>query len=371
MTKVVEVLTDSNIGGAGIWVENLLLEMEDDLDMTIIMPNESLLYDRLKLIENVQLMTVQGIKDRSFSLGSIWTFWKLFKGLKPDVVHCHASLSARVAAKLLPGIYIVNSRHCVEPISKNPYKAKLKNWVNRTFSHKIHAVSKGVRDNLLAEGVPLKQIVAVDNGVKLLEPVPDSELEALADKYGTRGKKVIGFVGRLEEVKGPMDLVTIGLVLKASMDEPWMMLIAGTGGLEEPLKDAVKKAELEENVRVLGFVDRPAELYNLMDVCINTSRSEAISLTLLEAMTLKVPVMAYDVDGLDQVVIEDKNGWLMKPFEAKKYGEQLAELLKDDAKRAAFGDYAYQHVSENFTVQAMADEIYRLYKERKTYENHG
>lgn len=369
MTKVIEVLTDSNIGGAGIWVENLLSVIDPSFEMTVVLPEDSLMYKRLNKIKGIRLITLPGIKDQSFSLKGIWHFWRLFGRLKPDVVHSHASLSARIAAKLRPGIYIVNTRHCVEPSSNSRYKSMLKSKMNQGLSHKIHAVSRGVKENLLAEGVPEVQIVAIDNGVRSIKPLPAAECKVVAERYGVINKKVIGYVGRLEPVKGPMDLVKIGLYLKDHMDEPWTMLIAGTGQLAIALQEAIRAENLEDKLKVLGFVEAPSQLYNLMDVCINTSRSEAISLTLLEAMSLRVPVMAYDVDGLDQVVIEGENGYLITPFDTEAYGEKLIKILKNKSLSKDFGDKAYEHMRANFTIEAMAIEIQKLYKERQSYEN--
>ena len=113
MIKLIHVITDTNIGGAGVWVLNFLKAYDKEkYDVGVAVPCNSLLAPKISEL-GVKVFEIAHIADKSFSKEGIREFIKLFKEQKPDIVHCHASLSARIASKKL-GIKTVNTRHCLE-----------------------------------------------------------------------------------------------------------------------------------------------------------------------------------------------------------------------------------------------------------------
>lgn len=367
--KVVHILTDTNIGGAGVWLERALRQLGDDFEVTVLLPPRADIHDSIAAIPGVAVREVAHIADQSFSMAGTVALYKHLKKIKPQVVHTHASLSGRMAAKLCSGTFIVNSRHCVEPVNKG-LKKWLKNLANTHLSHRIIAVSHGVYDNLIASGVPKEKVVLIANGVDvtMFDEAPDKE--GAKASYGVEDALTIGYVGRLAEVKGPLFLADILLEVQARTDRKVVMLIAGQGPLEGALREAMSKRQLSGHVQYLGYVKDTGSLYRAMDVCVNTSRSEAISLTLLEAMAAGVPVMAFDVDGLDQVIKEGENGHRIKPFDTKAYGQKLAELLAAEERREAMAAYGHRFVGGTYNITTMIRRLERLYKERNNDEDY-
>ncbi len=165
MSKVVHILTDTNIGGAGVWLKRTLQYIEKDFDITVLIPENSLLKDYLSTLTHCQIIEVPYIGDKSWSLKGVLALHKVLKKLQPEVVHTHASLSGRVAAKVIKNTWCLNSRHCIEPIDRRPVVRRLKNVVNSFLSDRIVAVSHGVYDNLVASGVSKNKLILVPNGV--------------------------------------------------------------------------------------------------------------------------------------------------------------------------------------------------------------
>jgi len=367
--KVVHILTDTNIGGAGVWLQRALRQLGDDFEVTVILPPKADIYDSIQAIEGVTVIEAPYIADQSFSLPGVLSLYKLIRQIRPEVVHTHASLSGRIGAKMVPGTFIINSRHCVEPLSSGLSKW-LKNLANRCLSHKIIAVSDGVYDNLLASGISSEKAILIANGVDVT--MFDGAPVKLAAKkiYKVEDALTIGYVGRLAEVKGPLFLAKILEEVRKNTSLKVRMLIAGQGPLEDQLRKDMDDLGLSDNVQYLGYVKDTGSLYRAMDVCINTSYSEAISLTLLEAMAAQVAVMAFDVDGLDQVIKEGKNGYLIKAFDSKAYGEKLASLLEDKERRDTMAAFGHKFAYETYNIATMIQRLERLYKEKKKYEDH-
>ena len=97
--KIIEVSTDSNIGGAGKCLITLLKNFDyDKLDVKVILPPSSLLKPEIEAL-GIEVIEVEGIAEKSLDFKAIKELKKIFKEEKPDLVHTHASMSARIAAR--------------------------------------------------------------------------------------------------------------------------------------------------------------------------------------------------------------------------------------------------------------------------------
>ena len=115
--KIIEVSTDTNIGGAGKCLITLLENFNYDIfEVKVILPPNSLLKPHIEKL-GIEVIEVQGIAEKSLDLKSIRSLGKIFKREKPELVHTHASMSARIAARHA-GAKVVYTRHSVFPPSK-------------------------------------------------------------------------------------------------------------------------------------------------------------------------------------------------------------------------------------------------------------
>ncbi len=368
MHNVMHILTDSNIGGAGIWLIRVLEAMPKGFKMTVVLPKDSMVKSYIDHLKNVDVIELESITDCSISIKSTYDLYKVIRFVKPDVVHTHASLSGRIAAKICR-VYTLNSRHCIEPVGSG-IVFRLKNWINRLLSNRIIAVSDGVYENLIESHIPKKQIIKLTNGISIEDFKSVLDKEHAKDIYGMGDRVVIGFVGRLAEVKGPMRLPVIMKRLLEITDIPVGMLIAGTGPLAKELAASIESNHLKEQVKLVGFVKKLPPLYQAMDICINTSDSEALSLSLLEAMAASLPVVSYNLNGVNEVVRDGVNGYCVKPYELEAYADVLKRLVEDQTLRSVFGEQGHNIVQEEYSLDHMVTKLARIYKEKEKYEAH-
>ena len=175
MIKVVEVSSDSNIGGAGKCIITFLKYFDrKQFDVSVVLPKNSLLKPEAEAL-GVKVYEMNNLAEKSLDMKAIGSLKKLFKDIKPDIVHTHASMSARIAAKQCR-IKTVYTRHSVfEPsrkISQGPGKA-VNGWINNHTADRIIAVAEAAKDNLTATGVSADKIDVVLNGVEALKPAAD------------------------------------------------------------------------------------------------------------------------------------------------------------------------------------------------------
>lgn len=368
MIKVIQVSSDTNIGGAGKCILTYLKFFDrENFDISCVVPEGSLLVPLMEE-KGVQVFQINSMKDKSFDTKAIKELVKIFKKEKPDIVHAHASMSAKIAAKL-SGCKVVYTRHSVfEPsprISKGIGKA-LSGFANNLTADKIIAVAEAAKDNLTATGVDERKITVLLNGVEPLLEVSPEEKTKLKEKYGVKDdEKVISILARLNVVKGHKVLVDAAKLVKEKGIKA-KFLIAGTGDMEAEIKEQIERENLSDTVLMLGFVKNVSEILNITDIQANCSfGTEATSLALLEGMSLKVPAVVTNYGGNPGVIKDGENGFLVPTHDAEAMAEKLCMLLENKELYEKMQESCERIYKEKFTAEVYAENIEKVYKEIK------
>lgn len=362
MYNIIEVSSDTNIGGAGKCLITLAEHYNKEMfDMTVVLPRNSLLKPHLE-DHGVRIVEVDGIAEKSLDFGSVRSLKQLFKELKPDLVHTHASMSARIAARQY-GAKVVYTRHSVfEPsprISKGIGK-KINGMINNHYADAIIAVAEAAKDNLTATGVSEKKITVILNGVSGLIPDCPSLRSETRARFGVgENDKVVSIVARLEDIKGHDYFIDAAKQFKGRGVK---FLIAGTGSYEEHLKQRVINEDLSDTVIFTGFIRDVERLMNITDIQVNASfGTEATSLALLEGMSLGIPAVVSDFGGNPGVIENGVNGFVVPKKNADAIAEKLKILLEDEEVYAAMREQSAKIFKEKFTAEVMTRNTEQLY----------
>ena len=364
MLKVMQVSSDTNIGGAGKCILTFLKFFDrDKFDVSVVLPEGSLLKNGCTAL-GAKVVEIDAMRDKSFDVKAIKELVKVFKAEKPDIVHAHASMSAKIAAKLC-GIKVIYTRHSVfEPspkISKGIGKF-LSGLANNSTADKIIAVAEAAKDNLLKTGVDEKKIIVLLNGVEPLDKVSEEERSKIKEKFGVADdEKVISIVARLNPVKGHKYFVEAAQKIKEKGLKV-KFLIAGTGEAEESINKQIKELGLEDTVKMLGFLNNVSELMNITDIQANCSfGTEATSLSLLEGMSLGVPAVVTEFGGNPGVIKNGRNGFLVPINDACALAEKIAELVEDEELYKKMQAESLLIYKEKFTAEVYARNIESVY----------
>lgn len=363
MIRILNVISDTNIGGAGRVILNYLgCADKSRFETWAALPRGSLLRPALEGA-GARVLEVEGMADRSYHREDVRALRALVGELRPDLVHTHGCLSGRIAAKGL-GIPVVYSRHSAFPVParlRYPPGRWVNKFLNEHYADRIIAVSPAARDNLTDAGVSPQKITVVMNGVA---PVPRSAPE---ERAGLRralsipaGDVVFGILARLEPYKGHLDLVEAVRRLKGRGG--FTVLVAGTGPFAETLAQAVREAGVEDRLRLLGFRSDVAALLSILDVQLNCSYgTEATSMALLEGMSLGLPTIASDYGGNPYVVEDGETGLLFPARDAAALADAMERLMDAPGEREALGRRAREAYELRFTGQAFAQNIENIY----------
>lgn len=364
MIKVIEVSSDSNIGGAGKCILTFCKHYDRSRFQVIaVLPENSLLKPELGKLE-IPIREVPHLAEKSLDLKAIRHLRRLFQEEKPDLVHTHASMSARIAAKSL-GIPVVYTRHSVFAPSKRlstfPGK-QINGLINNMTADSIIAVAEAAKENLTDTGVSGKKIQVILNGVEPLKDCPTEKIEELRQKYQISPEdKVAVMAARLAEVKGHKYLIEAANILKEKGVKA-KFLIAGTGEMEDKLKKQIEDYGLTDRVHLMGFLEDVTPLMHLMDVQVNCSfGTEATSLALLEGMSIGKPIIASDFGGNPGVVRDGENGFLTPTHNVEILAERLEQLFCDQGIYQKMSNRAKEIYQEQFTAEANTKAIEELY----------
>lgn len=364
MVKVLNIISDSNIGGAGKCVITFLKFFDRKrFAVKVVVPTGSLLKSEIEKL-GIKVIETDGIAEKSLSAEGIRNLKKIIKRTNPDIVHTHGTMSGRIAAKLCHK-KIVYTRHSVFDV--NPRISKgigkiINGKINEFFADRIIAVAEAAKDNLIQSGISDKKITVILNGAEKLKKCSDDEKEASYKRFGiTDNDYVVSIMARLESYKGHKFLLEAVKILKDDKI-PIKAVIAGTGNYEQELKAYAAELGIEKETVFAGFVDDVKGLLAITDVQANASYgTEATSLALLEGMSLGIPAVVSDFGGNPGVIADGENGFIFESKNSTQMAEKLKELYRNSQKYDYMSRKAVEIFNEKFTAGVYAGNIENIY----------
>ena len=366
--KILHVLSDTNIGGAGVVLLNQLKHFDKDKFLIkVILPQNSKLKPE---IENLgyEVIETQNGADKSLDRRTIPEFMRIFKREKPNIVHTHSSMSARIAAKLRKVKTRVFTKHCVEGSSR------LHGIAGNMLSTHVIATDYASREALLQSGVKPKKITVIINGVDPLRTLTDEEKAKTRGEFGIKDSDfVFGITGRLEPIKGQKYFIEAAKIVSEKYDN-CKFVIVGTGGDEDSLKrqtidvglnvgrDALgTPRDIADKVIFTGFLTDISAITNIMDVIVNCSDSETSCLALSEAFSLAKPAIATNGGGNPYMVINGDNGLIVPIRDSEAIAADMETMMIDKDMYSGMSETARKHYLEKFTAEVMTRQLENIY----------
>ena len=365
MIKVVEAISDSNIGGAGIVLLNRLRCIDKSkFSTTVILPRRSMLRKPLEEM-GIKILEI-GKGERSFSLLDLPALFLTVRKLSPDIINSHAWLTSRIAATLAGVKSRVYTRHCSFPVPRI-YRHRTVCLLNRAFfsltSDKAIAVAKVVKEDLVSMGLRPEDISLVVNGACPVRMLKKEEKDQLKKDLKIPQKaRIVSIFARLEVYKDHRTFLNAAKIL-SDTDKRYRFLVVGGGSLLGALKKYAEKLGISHFVRFTGFVEDVAPYMNVTDINVNCSvGTETSSLSLSEGMSLGIPAVASDYGGNPYMVRNGENGYLFEAGNAKALAEKILQLEDSTLyKRLSLG--AKARFDSELNAKAMAKKTEQIYKE--------
>ncbi len=364
--KVLNVITDTNFGGAGRLLVNYLKNFDrQKFEIVVAIPKGSVLTPEITKLGYEVIETEHGA-DKSLDFKSISELTKIIKDLKPDIVHAHASLSSRIAAYIAGVKSRIYTRHCYFDLPKSATtfpRKQISGFINNFLSTEIIAVAQAAKQNLLDTGVDEKKITVIVNGVEPLEELDTMHRsEIRASMNVSNDDFLVGISARLEPVKGHDTFIKAAKLVSEKHDNAKFMIM-GTGTLAESLKEDVEKLGIANKVIFTGLIEDVTGHVNAMDLNINCSYgTETSSLALSEAMSVGKPALATNFGGNPYMITEGVNGYLYPTHDANALAELIMKIMSDASLYKTLSEGARKCYAEKFTANRMTKSLEEIYE---------
>lgn len=287
--------------------------------------------------------------------GTILALTRLLVRLRPAIVHTHDDkplLYGLPAARLAGVPRLIHTHHHGRLPHITSRQERLVAWAGR-WTDRFVCVSRDAAAYLAELGVPRSRLLTLWNGIDL-EQFPFA---------GPRASGPAVVVARLSPEKD-LDTLLRAVPLLAGRCPDFTLEIAGDGPLRSTLEERSRTLGIAGKVRFLGEVRDVAALLERARLFVLPSRTEGISLTLLEAMARGLPVATTAVGGNPEVVADGETGLLVPPADPTLLGEALARLWHDVELRRRFGAAGRQRVERHFDIRKVARRYEDLYDEQ-------
>lgn len=309
---------------------------------------------------NIQVIEIPRKKNKEFA--RLIKLIKLFTTIKPDIVHTYmfpANCYGRIAAIICKVPIIIASERNLPEIGKdkNLYKIFVDKLLVR-FSHGIICNSYKASDLLINKySFNKNKVFTVHNGIN----VSDFYKQRFSNKNNL-SPKVIGTIGRLYPQKNHRLFLDMAkAVLDKSENGNIKFVIVGEGPLKSELKNYSRKLDIENSVVFTGKrIDIP-ELLNNMYIFVMTSLYEGLSNTIMEAMLAGLPVVATDVGGNNELIVNGETGFLCTSNDAIALAEKIIGLINNEGKAKQMGGRGEKRIIDKFGIQRMIKETEGVY----------
>jgi len=298
--------------------------------------------------------------------GRVRALTALFRREMPDVVHLHNFLPqvyGGAAARLARVPAVVATKHGVGR-PRLARSRRLAGWAYQ-LADAIVAVSADARERLLANyGLPPGRVRHIMNGIdtERFRPAGDDREERRGGLPGFTGAPLIGTVCRLLKPKGIRTLLDAFARVTGELPEA-RLVIVGDGPDREGFERRARELALTDEVHFTGMRDDVDAIYPLLDVFVLPSYTEGISLTLLEAASCALPIVATRVGGNPEIIDDGRTGRLVPPRDAEALADGLMEQWREPEKARKIGRAARAEIVERFSLKRMTQDYLALYHE--------
>lgn len=352
------MITKPEIGGAQLHVLELLRYFRRHFEVYLAVGHEGFLTREARnigipvhILPNL-IPPIHPVKD----LRAIAEATKLLRRIRPHLVHAHSSKAGqigRIAARLV-GIPCVFTAHGWAFAEGTSWRRKAiaipSEWLTAGWTSAIITVSES--DRRLAEryGITRKsKVFTIHNGV------PDVPQRAAPE---TVGEPIITMVARFDK---PKDHCTL-LRSLSKIEVPFRLWLVGDGPARPRVENMVRALGLHNHTQFLGMSICVADILSKSHIFVLISNWEGFPLAILEAMRAGLPVIASDVGGVREAVVDGETGYLVPPGDTSVLRDRLTRLLQDPELRRRMGTAGRLRYEAYFTLDQMLKRTHLVYE---------
>ncbi len=359
------IITGLAYGGAETQLVNLATRLKKrgwDVHVVSMLPPQAFAEELAEAgIPLATLNMRRGVPDPR----AVFRLVKILRQWRPDIVHSHmvhANLLARIARMFYKVPVVISTAHNINEGGRLREVAyRLTDFLaDLTTNVSQAAVSRYIQ----VGAAPKNKIIFIPNGIDTCRfQFKQKDRLRLRDEFQLTGKFVWLAVGRFEEAKDYPNLLR-ALKKVVPKRDGVVLLIAGQGTLFEDIKGMAYSLDLDEKIRFLGVRRDIPELMSAADAYVMSSAWEGLPMVLLEAAACELPIVATDVGGNGEIVLDGFNGYLVPPRNPEALASAMLKMMSlSENERGAMGRAGREHIEANYSLDHVVDRWEDLYRD--------
>jgi glycosyltransferase involved in cell wall biosynthesis len=304
------------------------------------------------------------------NLKATTALWRIMHRGNYDIVHTHSSMAGTVGRLAAFAARVPVILHHVHGWALKAGDSRLTQMVHLNlerlcakFTTRLIVVSEADIHTGLAHRIATEEkFTLVYNGIRLERFRQPIDQKQMRRRLGLDPDcSLVGMVGRLDEQKNPMDFIRAAAVVVEAYSDVQFVLI-GDGPLRPECEDLIDELNLKDKLFLLGYRDDVHRILPILTMTAMSSLWEGLPIAFLEAMSAGKPIVANNVDGASDVVINGETGFLVTPHQPTEMAARILQLLKDPELCQQIGRCAREY-SRDFSLKRMTTQIESLYRE--------
>lgn len=369
--RILFVIENSSFGGGERAFAQIINGLDKEkFEVYVVCLPDGLFVEKIK---NTAQIIPLDLRNR-FNLLNIFLLAKVIKGKKIDIVHsqgARADFFTRLAGRLAKVSKVVSTVAMpVEGFDVGFFKKGIYIVLDRyteKFVDKFVVVSDALRKRLIEKHrIPSEKVSLIYNGVEINSDtgyrIPDARKKIIQELQIPENTMLVGTIGRLVWQKGlPYFIEAIEIIETRYKIPDTGYLIVGEGNLERSLKLKVESLKLDNKIIFTGFRKDVKEILAALDIFVLPSIREGQPIILLEAMAMAKPIIATNIEGVNETVIDGETGILVPPKNPQALAEAILRLTQDKELRKKMGLAGRKLVEEKFDIREIVKQHEQLY----------
>ena len=290
---------------------------------------------------------------------------RLMRTARPHVIQAHGgeSLKYSMAVSAAGSVPIVYRRiGSVHGWTEPGLRRSAHGLLMRRAACVVAVAEEMRREAVDIFGVPTKKVVVIPNAVDPERIRATAGRSAVRSALGiSESAPLVMWIGALSPEKDPFAVLALAEMLSA--DPEAVFVLAGSGPLEHSVRSTIEGRGLKGRVRLLGPRTDVGDLLASSDVLLMTSRTEGMPAAVIEAGMHGVPVVAVNVGGVEDVVVDDETGILVPLGDRRALAASLDRVLHDRELRLRLGRAARRRCASTFDIRVVAPGYLKVYEE--------
>jgi glycosyltransferase involved in cell wall biosynthesis len=231
------------------------------------------------------------------------------------------------------------------------------------LAEKIVVVSRETGESVQAKtGLKSSKMVIIYNGIAVERYSNPDRLQSRRSLGLSDSTVVFGSVSRLDPIKDHVTMLRAFEKVTRKHDDS-MLLIVGEGPARKDIEQAVKEMHLSGKVILTGFSDKVYSLLAGMDLFLQTSMEEGLSLSILEAAASGIPIVATDVGGTPEIIRSGRDGILLGSGNVDAFADAMNRFIEDPEPFRLMADEAKKVIKRQFSLESMVHRYESLYRD--------